>query len=551
MSNWLSDFVMKRNTNRTNCYLFETLDYKRLEEFKEFLKTEYEGLAATDGRGVLLVEHDIQRGTLTDIETGRKIEQTGMDMQSGPFGIHNRLLSTKPTVIIFKYVVLQRHAEMLTDPIIAWSADNQIFAQKGTAVIFTASSSLFNETARSRMAYTVSIPSSTPEERRVAIEKHKKNIEKLIKQQKKIDVHIDVDPNLVNATAGLTLHDVETGCYESFYTTFKDKNGPRFAIPPFTEYKIQILQGYGMQYLEPGHGFEVMGGYDYLKEYVRKRIIRLLRDPSIAAKYGLTTPRGLLLYGPPGTGKTLFANCLAKEIGLPVLKVSSADFMRGIVGETEQRVRRLTQLWESLAPCIVFVDEVDQIAISREKMFIGDSGTRLSMQNLLLDWLGSKKRETFFVGATNFIDKMDKAMVRPGRIDEVAVVFPPDREARKAILKVHTSIVRKVPLKGDVDLDHVADATYMMSGAELEKLIKEAAALAMDDAEDVSMKHFERALEGFDINVQERENTVTGMISKVKRLESVNQTFLNEALNAFREKEERIEPRLEGIIGRL
>jgi transitional endoplasmic reticulum ATPase len=335
------------------------------------------------------------------------------------------------------------------------------------------------------------------------------------------------------------LHDVETAAVESFsrYTDFR--------VEVFTEYKIKILREMGLEYVRPERGFESVGGYDYLKRYVTNRIIKILRSPDLAEKYGLSVPRGILLYGPPGTGKTWFAKALAKEIGLPMVIVDPSTFLRGIVGETEARVKQVTAVIESLAPVVVFIDEFDQLTLSRQAVMSTDSGVTRRMANMLLSWLGDESRKSFMVGATNFISDIDPAFLRPGRLDEIIPVLYPDFGARLEILRVHTSIVKRIPL-GDVDLAEIARLTHMWTGAELEKLVLEASGLAMEsDSQHVGQEHFYQALKNIQVNVGEREERLKKMVQELMSLENVNHGLLNSALQS-RDKMEG--ERIRGVV---
>jgi SpoVK/Ycf46/Vps4 family AAA+-type ATPase len=212
------------------------------------------------------------------------------------------------------------------------------------------------------------------------------------------------------------------------------------------------------------------------------------------------------------------------------------------------RVKQVTQLIESLAPVVVFIDEFDQLALSRQAIVSTDSGVSRRMTNMLLAWLGSEDRKSFVVGATNFVSDVDPAFLRPGRLDEVIPVFYPDYKARLEILKVHTSVIRKVPLK-DVSLEEIAKRTYMWSGAELEKLIVEATSLAMtENSEHVTQEHFEQALRSIEVNVNEREQRLKQMINELRRLEIVNQAFLKRALEFYVKSESAVSERVKSII---
>ncbi|MEM3147103.1 MAG: ATP-binding protein, partial [Archaeoglobaceae archaeon] len=338
-------------------------------------------------------------------------------------------------------------------------------------------------------------------------------------------------------------HDIKTAFFES---CIKARN---IEVSVFTDYKIKILRDHGLFYVEPSRGFESVGGYDYLKSYIRQRIINVIKNPERASALGLRIPRGLLLYGPPGCGKTFFAKAFAKELNLPMITLSPADLLRGIVGETEARTRQLVALIESLAPIIVFIDEFDQLAIGRDRAFMGDSGVSRRMQNMLLEWLGDEKRKAFIVGATNFVGSLDPAFIRPGRIDEIVLMLYPDAEARKQIINVQMNVLRKIPAK-DINLEEISSKTFLFSGAELEKLVIETASRAFIKNRDyVTQEDFDEALGIFKINTDERLKRIQQMISEIQTLESVNQAFLQESLKSITRLE--TDTRLKSVLEKL
>jgi SpoVK/Ycf46/Vps4 family AAA+-type ATPase len=231
-----------------------------------------------------------------------------------------------------------------------------------------------------------------------------------------------------------------------------------------------------------------------------------------------------------------------------MITIDPATFLRGIVGETEARIKQVTQIIESLAPVVVFIDEFDQLALSRQAVMSTDSGVSRRMANMLLAWLGDENRKSFVVGATNLIQDIDPAFLRPGRMDEIIPVFYPDYKARLEILRVHTSVVRKVPLK-DVNLEEIAKKTYMWTGAELEKLVIEAASIAMSEStEYVTQEHFDLALRSIEVNASEREQRLKQMINELRKLEIVNQSFLRRALEFYMRAESSVNERVKSII---
>jgi len=520
VQDWISELVLKRNAQRSNVFIVETVDPQRIRQFREILRNG--GLKNLTKRDYNHINYDVQRGAVTD-SSGTPVN---LDPMQPLVAQLDSRLKQSPTVLTVSYVFTEAHANAVSDMLAAWSHDEDLYAQKSTVVVFTSSAMLFSESLR-RLCHTITITPSTAQERRALLERLAGNLAEAFKQKYSKPITVQVDEDLVQASSGLTLHDVETAALESFYTTRK------FDVQVFTEYKVQLLRNYGIEYVFPSRGFESVGGYHLLKRYIQMRIIRLLRDPEKARHYGLTVPRGILLYGYPGTGKTYIAKAMAKEVGLPMLKISPADFLRGIVGESEARVRQITRLIDSLSPVLCFIDEYDQLALNRSGQFIGDSGVSRRVQNMLLDWLGDENRRSFVVGATNLVEQIDPAFIRTGRIDKVVLVLPPDTTARLEILKVHTSVVRKVPVK-DVDYADLAERTFMWTGAELERLVLDAAALAMDeDSEYVTQRHFDEALDLIEINVQERSRRIQQMIQTARDLENVDKAFLKEAVEEF------------------
>jgi SpoVK/Ycf46/Vps4 family AAA+-type ATPase len=513
----------------------ETVDPKRIQQFKRFI------LESPEFAGHKKYYLDLQTLELIDLENNTPVSIQQQFFAPAPVPVSPQqllnMLRSQPTVLIISYTFDQRHTQYLSDFLVSASHDEQLYSHKSTVVVFTSDVSIFPQIVR-RLSHTITLPTSTPEERLELLKKIKEEIE----EASGVKLNLNISADIVNASSGLTLHDVETVALESFLL-YRD-----FKVEVFTSYKIKLLKEIGIEYIVPSRGFESVGGYDYLKEYVRNRIIRVLRNPDNAQRYGLSIPRGILLYGPPGTGKTWFAKALAKEIGLPMIIIDASTFLRGVVGETEARVKQVTQLIESLAPVVVFIDEFDQLTLSRQTVMSTDSGVTRRMTNMLLSWLGSEDRKSFVVGATNFVSDIDPAFLRPGRLDEVIPVFYPDFKARLEILRVHTSIIRKVPLK-NVDLETIARKTYMWTGAELEKLVLEAATLAMsENSEYVTQEHFESALRSIEVNVSEREQKLKQMINELRKLEIVNQAFLKKALEFYVKTESSVSERVKSII---
>ncbi|MGI6095727.1 MAG: ATP-dependent zinc metalloprotease FtsH [Lachnospiraceae bacterium] len=208
-----------------------------------------------------------------------------------------------------------------------------------------------------------------------------------------------------------------------------------------------------------------------------EELVDFLRDPQKYTRMGARIPKGVLLVGPPGTGKTLLAKAVAGEAGVPFFSISGSDFVEMFVGVGASRVRDLFEEGKKNAPCIVFIDEIDAVARRRGAGMGGGHDEReQTLNQLLVEMDGFGVNEGIIVmAATNRVDILDPAILRPGRFDRKIGVGKPDVKGREAILRVHT---KGKPLSDDVDLQEVAQTTAGFTGADLENLVNEAAILA-------------------------------------------------------------------------
>ncbi len=205
-----------------------------------------------------------------------------------------------------------------------------------------------------------------------------------------------------------------------------------------------------------------------------EEIVDFLKDPGKYTQLGARIPKGVLLEGPPGTGKTLLAKAVAGEAGVPFFSISGSDFVEMFVGVGASRVRDLFEEAKKNAPCIVFIDEIDAVARRRGTgMGGGHDEIEQTLNQLLVEMDGFGVNEGIIVmAATNRVDILDPAILRPGRFDRKVAVGTPDIGGREEILKVHA---RKKPLGDDVDLKQIAQTTAGFTGADLENLLNEAA----------------------------------------------------------------------------
>jgi cell division protease FtsH len=250
---------------------------------------------------------------------------------------------------------------------------------------------------------------------------------------------------------------------------------------------------------EPGREtvtFADVAGIDEAKQELTE-IVDFLRDPDKYRRLGGRIPRGVLLSGPPGTGKTLLARAVAGEAGAPFFSMSASEFVEAIVGVGASRVRDLFRQAKKESPAIVFIDELDAVGRARSTAggYGGGSDEREQTLNQILTEMDGFDSSTavIVIGATNRIDVLDQALLRPGRFDRRVAVMPPDREGRRLILEVHT---RDVPLGPDIDLERIAATSPGMVGADLANLVNEAALLAArSDRSEVNSADFAQSLE--------------------------------------------------------
>ena len=245
----------------------------------------------------------------------------------------------------------------------------------------------------------------------------------------------------------------------------------------------------------PDVKWEDIGGLENVKQILREAVELPFRRPEIFEMAGIRPTKGILLFGPPGTGKTLLAKAVATESEANFIAIRGPELLSKWVGESERGIREVFKKARQAAPCVVFFDEIDAIAPARGSR-LGDSGVTERMVNQLLTEMDGIQalRNVVVIGATNRIDILDPALLRPGRFDLIVYVPPPDFAARLQILKIHT---RKMPLSKDVNLEEIARITENYTGADLEALCKEAGMLAIRENPtpfQVSMKHFEQAL---------------------------------------------------------
>ncbi|QFJ54731.1 ATP-dependent zinc metalloprotease FtsH [Pseudobutyrivibrio xylanivorans] len=226
-----------------------------------------------------------------------------------------------------------------------------------------------------------------------------------------------------------------------------------------------------------GITFKDVAGQDEAKESVQE-MVDFLHNPKKYTEIGAKLPKGALLVGPPGTGKTLLAKAVAGEAGVPFFSLAGSDFVEMFVGVGASRVRDLFKEAQKVAPCIVFIDEIDAIGKSRDAHYGGGNDEREQTLNQLLSEMDGfdSNKGLLILAATNRPEVLDKALLRPGRFDRRIIVDRPDQKGRLEILKVHA---KDVKMDESVDLDALALASVGLVGSDLANIINEAAILAV------------------------------------------------------------------------
>ena len=271
----------------------------------------------------------------------------------------------------------------------------------------------------------------------------------------------------------------------------------------------------------PTIGWKDIGGLDQSVERLREGVELPLKNPQAFDRLGIRPAKGFLLYGPPGTGKTLLAKAVAKEAEANFISMKSSDLLSKWYGESEQQISRMFARARQVAPCVVFIDEIDSLVPARGSGAGEPQVTSRVVNTILAEMDGMEELNSIIViGATNRPGLVDPALLRPGRFDELVYVGAPNREGREHILKIHTA---RMPLAGDVDLAAIAGQTTRYTGADLEDVVRRAGLVAIrrggeQDVLEVTAADFSAALEDSRPTVTEQmEREYEQMKGELKR----------------------------------
>ena len=259
--------------------------------------------------------------------------------------------------------------------------------------------------------------------------------------------------------------------------------------------------------------FDDVAGLEEEKEELIE-IVDFLKRPEKYTRMGARVPKGVLLYGKPGTGKTLIAKAIAGEADVPFISMSGSEFIEMFAGLGASRVRKLFEKARKLAPCIVFIDEIDAIGSRRTSNSGAETENNQTLNQLLVEMDGFSSEETIIVlAATNRPEMLDKALLRPGRFDRQITIPNPDLNGRLDILKIHS---KDKKLSDDVNLESIAEDTAGFTGAELENILNEAAIVATKNKhEEIENDDIEEAVKKVTVGLEKKGRVVS---DKDKRL---------------------------------
>jgi transitional endoplasmic reticulum ATPase len=264
----------------------------------------------------------------------------------------------------------------------------------------------------------------------------------------------------------------------------------------------------------PNIGWDDVGGLDAPAAKLKEGVELPLKHPQAFKRLGIRPAKGFLLYGPPGTGKTLLAKAAARESDANFIAIKSSDLLSKWYGESEQQIARLFARARQVAPTVIFIDELDSLVPARGGGMGEPQVTERVVNTILAEMDGLEELTgVVLIGATNRPNLIDPALLRPGRLDELVYVGPPDRNGRRQILAIHA---KSMPLASDVDLDALADRTERFTGADLEDLTRRAGLTALRrglESAEVTMGDFEKAL------LETRASVTPEMLTEYERIQ--------------------------------
>lgn len=330
------------------------------------------------------------------------------------------------------------------------------------------------------------LPLPGPEELGVLLDHIVREVSELKQVQLELDAH--GREHLLRAALGLTLGEAENVFAKIIVADGRLSGDDVYAV--FAE-KQQIVRKSGLlEYYSDAEDFSQVGGLDLLKDWLAKRSLAFTPE---ARAFGLPVPRGVLLLGVQGCGKSLCAKAVSKLWQLPLLRFDMGRMFSGLVGSSEENMRRAIGVAESVAPAVLWVDEVDKAFAGATGAGAGDGGTAARVFSTFLTWLSEKRSPVFVVATANDISHLPPELLRKGRLDEIFFVDLPSASERAQILRVH--LARRGRNPDHYDIAALAEAAGQFSGAELEEAINSALYEAFHGSVEITSDHLLTAIQ--------------------------------------------------------
>lgn len=515
---WIEAGLRKHQANYSMVVHFSTNDPKRFLQLKSFFAECPEGYENHDlyiydaWNG--LRELDAKTGEYRQLpsEGGRFSGEVGNQIRELPACLNamDERLKRKPTILMLRDIgTAQDEAKRrLSAAVRAWAASPELIVRRSLVILLGTGvfQALDDETMDLVATVDVAVGSVAEYDGLVSY----------LGQLFGLSLSSEEQATVRSGIRGLSLYKAEAVLRESY--ALKGK----FDLEQLKVLKGDLVRRSGvLEIEEPGYGFESIGGYREVKQFIQHKIIDVLRMPERAKRFAIPLPRGILFFGPPGTGKTLFAKSLANGIQLPFINMKTENLYSPWLGETGQRMRSAIRAAEQMSPAVVFIDEIDRFGRrTGTRDGAGEETRRVFSQ--LLEWLGDPKREAIIVGTTNKPEDLDEAFIRTGRFDYKIPILYPDADARLAILRIHMGIPEKPggtpprtkpPLAvPDVEFEQflqkaIVPSTEGLTGAELEELVTRAKRHAFErGAEALDTEDFRTALLSFRVDVESRRH---------------------------------------------
>ncbi|HZO87193.1 MAG TPA: AAA family ATPase [Chthonomonadaceae bacterium] len=281
---------------------------------------------------------------------------------------------------------------------------------------------------------------------------------------------------ILKAAQGLTANEAEN----VFAKSLVEKH--RFDVDVILSEKEQIIRKSGiLEYYPFSEQISDVGGLDLLKDWMEKRTVSFTEK---ARDFGLPAPRGVLLLGVQGCGKSLSAKAIGSLWRLPLLRLDMGRIFAGIVGSSEENMRKAIRVAESVAPCVLWLDELEKGLSGTQSSGMSDGGTTARVFGTFLTWMQDKRAPAFVVATSNDVTALPPELLRKGRFDEIFFIDLPSQEERKQIFKIHLQKRKRNP--DDFDVDRLAEATPGFSGAEIEACVVEALYDAFDEKRELT-----------------------------------------------------------------